>query len=124
MKQFCIVTALIELGAGVALVFFPSATVALLVGEPLAGPAALTVARIGGAAITSLGVACWLARRDAHSPAARGLVVAMLLYNVATVALLVFASSGYGLTGLALWPGVGLHVVMAVWCGTILRRST
>jgi hypothetical protein len=60
-----------------ALLCFPSATAALLVGAPLEAPIALTVARVGGAGLLALGVACWLARGDTQSRAARGLVAAV-----------------------------------------------
>jgi len=123
MKNLYSVTALIELGAGLALLCFPSATVALLVGAPLEGAPALTVARVGGAGLLALGVACWLARGDTESGAARGLIVAMLVYNVAAVVVLAFAGIGFGLYGAALWPAVVLHAVMTVWCMTWLRRS-
>ena len=123
MKTLQTVTAVIELGAGLALLCFPSATVALLVGgSPLEAPAALTVARVGGAGLLALGVACWLARGDSQSPAARGLVAAMLLYDVAAVAVLAFAGIGFELQGVALWPAVVLHAVMTVWCVACLRR--
>jgi hypothetical protein len=107
---------MLESGAGLALVCCPSATVALLVGQALEGPAALTVARVGGAGLLSLGVACWLARNDTQSRAAKGLIVAMSLYNVAAVAVLAFAGLGFHLQGVALWPAVSLHALMAVWC--------
>ena len=71
----------------------------------------------------ALGVACWLARGDTQSRAARGLVAAMLLYNGVAVAVLAFAGLGYGLHGVALWPAVVLHAVMVVWCVACLRRS-
>jgi hypothetical protein len=122
MKKLLIATAVFELGFGVALLGCPSATVALLVGEPLEAPAALSVARVGGAGSLALGVACWLACDDTQSRAARGLVAAMLLYNVAGVAVLAFAGTGFGLHGLALWPAVVLHAAMAAWCVTCLRR--
>jgi len=55
MKTLHTVTAVIELGAGLALLCRPSATVALLVGgAPLETPAALTVARVGGAGLLAL----------------------------------------------------------------------
>jgi hypothetical protein len=123
MKALHTVTAVIELGAGLALLCCPSATVALLVGAPLEAPAALTVARVGGGGLLALGVACWLARGDTQSRAARGLVAAMLLYDVAAVAVLAFAGIGYGLNGAALWPAVALHAVMTGWCVACLRRG-
>jgi len=123
MKTLHTATALIELGAGLALLCFPSATVALLVGAPLEGAPALTAARVGGAGLLALGVACWLARGETHSRAARGLIAAMLLYNIAAVGVLTFAGLGFGLLGVALWPAVVLHAVMTVWCVAWLWRS-
>jgi hypothetical protein len=123
MKRLLIVTAVIELGAGFALLCCPSATVALLVGSGLDTSAAVTLGRVAGAALCALGLACWLARDDTQSRAARGLIAAMLLYNVATVAVLAFAGIGLGLHGAALWPAVVLHAAMAIWCIACLRRS-
>ena len=123
MKTLQAVTAVIELGAGLALLCFPSTTVVLLLGSRLDTLTALTVARVGGAGLLSLGVACWLARGDSQSRAARGLTAAMLLYNVAAVAILAFAGIGFELRGVALWPAVVLHAVMTVWCVVSLRRT-
>jgi len=122
MKTLHTATAVIELGAGLALLCFPSATAQLLVGAPLEAAPAMTVARVGGAGLLALAAACWLARGDTQSSAARGLVAAMLLYNVAAVAVLAFAGIGFGLHGVALWPAVILHAVMTVWCFEWLRR--
>jgi hypothetical protein len=123
MKTPHTATAVIELGAGLALVICPSPMASLLLGAPLEAPAAMTVARVGGAGLMALGVACWLARNDVQSRAARGLVTAMLLYNVATVAFLASVNLGFGLYGVALWPGVVLHALMGVWCVECLRRN-
>ena len=122
MKTLHTMTAVIELGAGLALVCFPSPVVALLLGSPLDTLTALSVARVGGAGLLSLGVACWLARGDSESRAARGLVAAMFLYNVGAVAILAFAGIGFGLHGVALWPAVILHAVMTAWHVACLRR--
>ena len=122
VKTLLTATAAIEFGAGLALLCSPSAMVVFLVGAPLDAPAAETVARVGGAGLLALSVACWLARADANSRAAKGLVAAMLLYNIATVAILAYAGIGLGLYGVALWPGVALHAVMAAWCVECLRR--
>ncbi len=116
MKILLAVMAAIEVGAGLALICCPSAAVVLLLGSGLDTPSAVTLGRVAGAALLTLGVACWLARRDEASRAARGLVSAMLLYNAAAVAVLAFAGTRLGLRGVALWPAVILHGVMAVWC--------
>ena len=109
-------TAAIELGAGLALLTCPSVTAVLLVGASLEVSASLTVARVAGAALLALVVACWLARGDAHSRAARGLVAAMVLYNFGVAVILGAAGIRSQAVGIALWPAVMLHAVMTVWC--------
>jgi hypothetical protein len=121
MKSLLIVTAAAETATGLALLGLPLLVVSLLLGGSLDTPAALVVARVTGAALLSLGVACWLARNDEKSRAAAGLVAAMLLYNVAAVAVLVHAGVGLGLPGIGLWPTVVLHAALAVWCIACLR---
>ncbi len=123
MKTLHTVTALIEAGAGLALGCFPSAVVALLLGSPLDTPAAVTLGRLAGAALLTLGIACWLAHRDAESRAARGLIAAMVVYNSAAVALFAFAGIGLGLHGVALWPAALLHAGMTVWCIMCLVKN-
>ena len=123
MKRLLKLTGIIETATGLGLVAVPSVVVRLLLGSPLGTSAAVMLARVAGAALVALGVACWLARGDTQSRAARGLVATMLLYNVATVAFLAFAGLGLKLHGVALWPAVVLHAAMAVWCIACLRRS-
>ena len=65
-----------------------------------------------------------LARDDTESRTTRGLVVALLTYNLVATAVLAFAGIGLGLHGVVLWPAVVLHAAMAVWCGACLRRSS
>lgn len=121
MKILHTLSAVIETGAGLALLGCPSTVVALLLGLPLETPAALTVARVGGGGLLTLGVACGLARNDTRSAAGRGLIAAMLLYNVVVAAVLAFARVGYGLHGVVLWPAVVLHAGMAAWCVAGIR---
>jgi len=123
MKSLLIVTAALETATGLALLGLPSLVVAMLLGGSLDIPAALVVARVTGAALLSLGVACWLARNDQQSRAATGLIAAVLLYNVAAVSVLVYASIYLGLTGIGLWPAILLHAALAVWCFVCLRNQ-
>ena len=123
MKRPLIVTAVIELGVGVALLCLPSATVTLLLGSGLDTPAAVALGRVAGTALFALGVACWLAQYDTESCAARGLVSAMVLYNLGAVIILSAAGIRSQPVGVALWPAVILHAVMAVWWVTSLLRK-
>ena len=115
-KNLLPISAVIELGAGLALLAFPSPVVKLLLGSPLDAPAAVALGRLAGAALIALAVACWLARGDTLGCAARGLVVAMLVYNMGAVIVLGVAGVQLPTTGIALWPAVALHAVMAAWC--------
>ena len=123
MNSLLKLTSIIEAATGLALMVVPSVVVQLLLGSPLDASAAVTLGRVAGAALLALGVACWLARDDTQSRAARGLVVAMLMYNIPATAVLAFAGIALGLHGVALWPAVVLHAVMAVWCITTLLRT-
>jgi acetyl-CoA acetyltransferase len=116
MKRLLIATSAIEFGTGAALLSFPSSAVWLLLGAPFDSPSASTVARVGGSGLITLGIACWFARGDAQSRAAKGLVDAMTFYNAATVAVLTYARIGLDLHSVALWPAVVLHMAMTVWC--------
>jgi hypothetical protein len=117
------VAAVIEAGAGLALLGLPSFTASLLLGTPLEAPAAVSLARVGGAAIVSLAIVCWLARRDVHNPASQGVVVALLFYNLTVAGVLAFASLSLDLHGILLWPAVAFHIAMAAWCVVNLLRS-
>jgi len=122
MNRLLKLTAVIEAATGLALIAVPAIVVRLLLGAEISG-ASIPLGRVAGAALLALGIACWLARDDTQSRAARGLVVAMLMYNIAATALLGFAGIGLGLQGVVLWPAVVLHAVMAIWCVTTLLRT-
>jgi hypothetical protein len=103
-------TAFVEIPTGVALLASPGVPASLLLGAPLAASAAI-------------GVACWLVRHDGESRPGRGVVVSMLGYNVGVGVVLTHASLGLSVTGVLLWPAVGLHTALAAWCIACMRRS-
>lgn len=117
------VTALSEAATGLALLVLPWMVASILLGSSLESPAALVMARLGGAALLCIGAACWLVREDPNSRAARGFLAALLLYNVAVAAVLVHAATGLSLSGIGLWPAVAFHAAMTVWCIACLRTS-
>jgi hypothetical protein len=124
MKSLHIVTAVLELGAGLALLLFPSEFALIVAGGILDTPVALTVARVGGSGLIALGLACWIARDDSSSLATLALITAMLFYNFAAVAVLAYAGLGLHLYGVALWPAVIIHAGMGIWCAATLLRAS
>ena len=117
------VTVLAETPVGVMLLVSPPLVPRLLLDASLEGPAAVVLSRVAGAALLALSIACWASRDDGPSLARRGLVAALLLYNVAAVAVLAHAGAILGLGGVLLWPTVVLHAALAAWCGAIKGRA-
>jgi hypothetical protein len=120
MKRLLTATAVLEVGAGLALVAFPSPAAMFFIGAPLTTPAALMVARVGATGLLALGVACWLARGEAFNGAARALVAGMLLYNAGVGFVVANAAIGLQPVRVAMWAVVVLHAAMAGWCIRLL----
>lgn len=115
-KALLSVFALVEMGAGLALVVSPPVLTTILFGTTPETPTALITGRIAGIALLSLVTACWIARNDPASVAATGVVGGMLLYNLGVVVSLFYAGTCEGLVGVGLWPAVVTHALLAVWC--------
>jgi hypothetical protein len=116
------VTAIGEAGTGLLVMLLPSVAFALLLGVERASPEAIFVARLFGAALLAIGIACWLGRSDTPGPDQLGLIAGVLVYDAAAAVLLAYAGLYLSLAGIALWPAVVLHAGLAVWCGVCLRR--
>jgi hypothetical protein len=123
VKRLLTFTAVLEGATGAALLAVPSAVATILLGRGLDSPASLIVARVAGAALISLGLACGWATGDSRSRAARGVVAAMLLYDVMAFALLLYSGIGLGESGPGLWPAAAVHLVLAVWSFAGLRSA-
>jgi hypothetical protein len=123
LTYLLIVTAITEVATGLLLLVLPSIPFGLLLGVSVAAPEALLVGRVAGAALLALGVASWLARSDKQGCAVLGVLTGVLIYDGAAAALLAYAGAALGMAGLALWPAVVLHAVLAVWCLVCLWRK-
>jgi hypothetical protein len=109
-----IVTAAMESVAGLTLFAAPAVIIRLLFGSAVDVFPAVGIARVTGAALLSLGAACWWARHEERSAASRALVRAMLIYNVVVVALVI--AGALGALGPLQGAAVVLHGAQAIWC--------
>ena len=115
-RQFFAVSAVMEVGAGLILLIAPALAIALVLGS--SGAETVPIGRLAGAALLSLGSACWWARHDDYSAASRALVIGMLVYNAAVVGLVV--SGSFGRLVPLLWALALLHGSMAMWGGLVV----
>jgi hypothetical protein len=107
MKRLLTLVAVIEAATGVALLTVPSFVGQLLFGAELAGMA-LTIARMTGIALISLGIACW------PSNAVQRALYGMLTYNTLVTLYLLYVAIGVKSVGPLLWPAVVLHAVLTL----------
>ena len=110
MNKILVLTAVIEIATGVALLIVPSLVGWLLLGEELTG-IAIPVARVAGTALIALGIACW------PGPPRVG----MLIYGAAVTLYLAYLGIAGVSTGILLWPAVVLHVILTA---LLTRAST
>jgi hypothetical protein len=123
-KTLLVATAVVELAAGAALLIVPSFAARLLLGEALGTAVSMLVGRVAGAALTAIGVACWLESAGNRAGSPSGLLAGLLVYNCAVPLLLVHGAVFNGIHGILLWPAVVLHIVLALWCIVLLRRQS
>jgi hypothetical protein len=117
-KSLLVVTAIAELGAGLVLLIAPSPTVKLLLGAGLESPESVLLGKIAGSALLAIGLSCWLGRN-----APGGLVAGLLLYNAALVILFLDAGMIDKMQGIGIWPAIGVHGALAIWCAARLRAG-
>jgi hypothetical protein len=121
--RLLVVSAAIELGAGLTLLVAPVLVIRLLFGRAVDVFPAVGIARVAGVALLSLAAACWWARHEDRSATASALVGAMLIYNSAVVTLVIVGALG-GLGPLQ-WALVIVHGALAIWCARVVadRRT-
>ncbi len=119
MKRLLTITAIFEGITGLVLMSVPSLFVMILLGDKLVEPAGIMISRLAGVALITLAIIFWFYRKV---PDSLVIIRAMLLYNVAASALLIYAAL-IGFSGLGLWPAVLLHIGMALWCIQLLKTK-
>lgn len=101
----------------------PAMVIGLLLGRP-PDEVVLVLARLLGAGIFALGLACLKARDDIGSPAGLAVVYAITSYNVLATVLLVWAAASMGLGGPILWAaGIGHALFSALFVHALWRLS-
>jgi hypothetical protein len=112
MKKLLISMAIIEALTGISLMAVPSLVASKLLGAESLDAVSLTIARIAGAALISLAIACWLFRQSDHGV---HIVKTMLFYNVAVAVVLIHAKLALVVKGNGLVPAMVVHLAIAVW---------
>ena len=101
----------LEILAGLAALIIPAMMVSLLLGSSL-DSIGVVLARLFGAGVFALGLACLKARHDAGSPASVAVSIGITAYNVLAAVVLIWAAAGLGLGGLLLWAAGISHAVL------------
>jgi hypothetical protein len=122
-KLFLLVTAIVEAGTGLCLLFLPAVLFVVLLGIEHATADAIFVGRLAGAALLAIGIASWIANADTRTPAQLGLLTGILIYDALAAMLLAFAGSILKMNGVLLWPAVAIHTILAVWCLFCLQKT-
>lgn len=112
LKLLLTLSGCLETLAGLLALISPTAVVSLLLGGSI-DASGLVLARIFGAGLFGLGMACLTAREDVGSPAGFAVSLGITSYNVLATVILFWAVAGIRLGGALLWGAGILHAVLA-----------
>jgi hypothetical protein len=101
MRWALVIAAVGEAATGIALLTVPTLVGQLLFGAELIG-VGITMARVTGIALISLGVACW-----PGTP-----LLGMSTYSASAMLYLAYVGLAGGPSGMLLWPAVALHAIL------------
>jgi len=109
MKRLLQITALLEAATGLALLTVPAVVVRLLLGGEITG-VSISLGRVAGMGLLSLGIACWPGRdATGNKPPA---LWAMLTYNSLAALYFLYLGIGGDKVGPLLWPAAALHAIL------------
>jgi small basic protein len=123
VKILLIITAVFEGVVGLGLLLVPDLVGTTLMNTQLDTPGGLIAGRIAGAAILSLAICCWKAYGFALREAALEILTAVLFYNFAAAAVLVYGGTQLGLQSTLIWPAIVVHGVLGLWCAALIWRT-
>jgi hypothetical protein len=112
----------LEILAGSAALIIPAPVVSLLLGSSL-DPISSVLARLFGAGVFALGLACLKARDDVGSPAGLAVSIGITAYNVLAAVILLWTAAGPGLGGLLLWGAGIVHAALGALFVSALAAS-
>lgn len=116
MRTFLSLTAIFEGITGVILIIAPRFIVPLLLSTPLTEAGGIISARIAGSAIVFLALNSWFSKNGHRN---YGILIPLLFYNLAIIAVFIYASLTYHVNGILLWSVVLAHTMLGLW-GIIL----
>jgi hypothetical protein len=110
----------LEILAGLTAMIAPGPLLSLLLGGP-GDAVALVLARLFGAGVFALGLACVKARHDVASPAGLAVSIGITAYNFLAAVVLLWTAAEMGLGGLLLWgAGIGHAVLGALFVSALV----
>ena len=122
LRLLLTISGVLEVLVGVLALISPAPVVSLLLGGPV-DPIASVLARLFGAGVFALGVACLKARSEVASPAGLAVGLGITSYNVLAAVVIIWAAAGLSLGGMLLWAaGIG-HVVLGLLLVSALVTS-
>lgn len=122
--RFLTLTAIFECATAIALLAAPQTFILLLFEVELNEPMAILVAQIAGAALFTIAITCWQSRKFLNETSTRGLLQALLFYNIAVALLLVYSALNYSLISAGVILVAITHFLFAGWCAIILWHHT
>jgi len=120
LRLLLTISGVLEVLVGVLALISPAPVVSLLLGGPV-DPIALVLARLFGAGVFALGLACLKARSEVASPAGLAVGLGITSYNVLAAVVIIWAAAGLSLGGMLLWAaGIGHAVLGALFVSALV----
>ena len=120
LRLLLTISGVLEVLVGVLALISPAPVVSLLLGVPT-DSLATVLARLFGAGVFALGLACLKARNDVGSPAGLAVSVGITSYNLLAAVVIIWAVAGLALGGLLLWvAGIGHAVLGALFLAGLM----